>query len=401
MIEKCNRWVYACFGFLILLSSGVAYTWTTLSVPIAAEFPHWTKFELSLTFSLVMLFFSVAGIMSGALLRRGAKPAHLIILAAVFNLVGFFFASRATSPLHLYISIGLLIGFSGGFSYNPVLSTLSKWFADRQGMISGFLLMGMGLSSFIMGKIFQAMTPSFENSWRSSFLVFGVAIAAIFFVSSFFIVLPKPEQIPEAPQRRGSSLDISTPQMLRRPAFYLYYAWAVLISAVGMIIIGQASGIMLEVVPDVAPSFRVTIVGLVSVANGVGRIFFGRFYDMKGYRPTMLLGIVGFFVTSGILIAAIASSQLVLLVFGFILGGLCYSCVTPTNSALGYDFFGAKHYATNFPLLSSCLMIGSFGSSISGALYDASQSYISTLILSIIFTAVALVLLLFLRKPKE
>jgi len=401
MIANCNRWVYAFFGFLILLSSGVAYSWTTLSLPIAAEFPHWSKFDLSLTFTLVMLFFSVSGMISGKLLGRGIKPRTLIILSGVLNIVGFLFASRASTPMHLYISIGVIIGFSGGFSYNPVLSTLSKWFADRQGMISGFLLMGMGLSSFIIGKIFQVITPYFANSWRGSFLAIGSVIGAIFIFSALFIVLPKPEQIPPAPQRQQSSLDFSTPQMIRKPAFFLYYLWAVLISAVGMIIISQASGIMLEVVPDVSPSFRTTIVGLISVANGVGRIFFGRLYDRKGYRPTMLLAIFGFFITSAVLIGAIAGSQLPLLVLGFILGGLCYSCVTPTNSALGYDFFGSKHYATNFPLISSCLMIGSFGSSISGALYDVSQSYISTLLLSIGFTAVGLIALFFLKKPEK
>ena len=401
MFEKFNRWVYAIIGFIILLSSGVAYSWTTLSVPIAAEYPQWSKFDLSLTFSLVMLFFSISGMISGAMLRRGAKPRNLLMLASALTLGGFIVASKATSPMQLYVGVGFLVGFGAGFSYNPVLSTLSKWFADRQGMISGFLLMGMGLSSFIVGKIFQAITPSFTNTWRTSFLLIGSVIAVIYLLCSFFIVTPKPEQIPATPARRGASLDISTAQMLRRPAFYLYYIWAVLISAVGMIIIGQASGIMLEVVPNVDPSFRATIVGLVSVANGVGRIFFGKLYDMKGYRPTMLLGIFGFFATCAVLISAIAGGQLALLVVGFILGGLCYSCVTPTNSALGYDFFGAKHYATNFPFISSCLMIGSFGSSISGRLYDVSQSYTSTLVLSIGFTAVALVALLFLKKPKE
>ena len=401
MISKCNRWVFACFGFLILLSSGVAYSWSTLSLPIAAEFPGWTKFELSLTFSFTMLFFCISGMLSGKLLGCGVKPRTLIILASACNIAGFIVASNASTPMHLYISIGLLIGFSGGFSYNPVLSPLSKWFADRQGFISGFLLMGMGFSSFLIGKIFQAITPYFENTWRTSFLIMGTVISVIFTISSLFIVLPKPEQIPAAPKRQSSSVDFDTRQMIRKPAFFLYFIWAVLISAVGMIIIGQASGIMIEVAPEVAPSFRATIVGLISVANGVGRIFFGRFYDKKGYRPTMLLAIIGFFITSAILISAIAGGQLTLLVLGFILGGLCYSCVTPTNSALTNDFFGSKYYAMNFPLISSCLMIGSFGSSISGALYDASQSYISTLILSIVFTAVSLVALLFLRKPEK
>ena len=401
MIANCNRWVYACFGFWVLLFSGVAYSWTTISLFIAEEYPSWSKFDLSLTFSLTMLFFCISSMIAGTLLSRGVKPRTLLLLASLFNISGFLLASRATAPIHLYICISLIVGFSSGFSYNPVLATMSKWFADKQGMISGFLLMGMGLSGFLMGKVFQAITPHFATSWRGSFLVIGAVTASTYAISSFFMITPKPEQIPPAPQRQQSSVNFTSSQMLRKPAFYLYYVWAVLISAVGMIIIGQASGIMIEVAPEVSPSFRATFVGLVSVANGVGRIFFGRLYDRKGYRPTMLLGIIGFFVTCAVLMAAIVSSQLVLVIFGFILGGLCYSCVTPTNSALTNDFFGSQHYAVNFSLIGSCLMIGSFGSSISGALYDISQSYISTLLLSIGFTAVGLLAFLFLKKPEK
>ena len=70
-------------------------------------------------------------------------------------------------------------------------------------------------------------------------------------------------------------------------------------------------------------------------------------------------------------------------IIGFVLGGLAYSGVTPTNSAFCRAYFGPAHYPVNFPLINSNLIFASFGSTVSGALYDAGGSYNSTFFLII------------------
>ena len=64
-------------------------------------------------------------------------------------------------------------------------------------------------------------------------------------------------------------------------------------------------------------------------------------------------------------------------------GGLAYAGVTPSCSAFCRAYFGPTHYPVNFPLIVSNLIFASFGSTISGALYDASGSYNSTFFLII------------------
>ena len=59
----------------------------------------------------------------------------------------------------LYLGFGVLCGLGAGFAYNAVMSTMSAWFPDKQGLISGILLMGFGLSAFIVGKIFCRSNP--------------------------------------------------------------------------------------------------------------------------------------------------------------------------------------------------------------------------------------------------
>jgi len=80
----------------------------------------------------------------------------------------------------LYLSFGVLCGLASGFSYNAVMSSISRWFPDKQGLISGILLMGFGIGAFLIGKLYQAFTPDTTGAWRTSFLVLGGAIFVVF-----------------------------------------------------------------------------------------------------------------------------------------------------------------------------------------------------------------------------
>ena len=47
---------------MVLLMSGMVYAWSVFSSAIGAEFPSWSKASLSLTFTLVMVFFCLGGL---------------------------------------------------------------------------------------------------------------------------------------------------------------------------------------------------------------------------------------------------------------------------------------------------------------------------------------------------
>ena len=75
---------------------------------------------------------------------------------------------------------------------------------------------------------------------------------------------------------------------------------------------------------------------------------------------------------------------------GFITGGLSYGGVTPINSAFISSYYGQKHFSMNFSVINTNLIIASFGSTIAGSLYDASQSYLSTYVLMAALAAVGI-----------
>ena len=405
-MKKLNRWVYAVVGVIVLLMAGLVYAWSVMSKSIGASRPDWTKAQLSLTFTLVMAFFCVGCLLAGIFAKK-VSPKIYVLLSGVLFLVGFLIAGMTgASPAMLYVGFGVLCGLGAGFAYNAVMSTMSAWFPDKQGLISGILLMGFGLSAFIVGKVFAAVTPTDgSDAWQSTFRVLGIIIVIVMVICSFFFVKPgadfKPPVATKKKETREPACDINTGAMVKKPAFWLYYIWAILISAAGLALVAQATGIATQVGTTVSDGTIATVVGLISICNGLGRVVFGALFDKKGYKLTMILDMIVFIVACAILILALVSGQFAFIVIGFIVGGFAYGGVTPTNSAIISDFFGRTYYSLNFSLINTNLLIASFASTVAGKLYDASGSYMSTIYMMLGVTIVGFLVFLCIRRPAK
>ena len=386
-MKHLNRWVYAIVGVIVLLFAGLVYAWSVLSTPIAAEFADWSKAQLSMTFTIVMIMFCIGSLLCGLL--SGKLSAKMAVrIGAVLFLLGFFLASRTQSLAMLYIGFGVLCGLSSGLCYNAVMSTMVRWFPDRPGLISGVLLMGFGGGSFIIGKLYQAWTPAEIGGWRASFLVMGIIIFVVLAICSFFFVAPGADFVAPAAKNSKAAVKIAGKEykpleMVKKPSFWLYYVWAIALSAAGLALISQASGVVWEASASQTAGAVATIVGLISICNALGRVLFGGMYDKYGRSLSMQLVNILFIITSGVLILALAAKSVVVVIIGFILGGLAYSGITPTNSAFCRAYFGPANYPVNFSLINSNLIFASFGSTVSGALFDASGSYNVTFFLII------------------
>lgn len=379
-MSKLNRWVYALVGILVLFCGGVIYAWSVLSAPIAAEFPQWSKAQLSVTFTITIIMFCL-GCMIGGFFSSRVSPRLYVLAAAVLFLAGFQITAGIRSLAALYIGFGVISGLGAGFVYNAVMSTITKWFPDRQGLISGLLLMGFGLSAFVIGKLYQALTPVTIGAWRSSFRVMSLIIFGVLLVCIPFFAKPGADFVPPAPakkKRSANPTETTTGQMLRRPAFWLYYLWAIALSAVGLALVSQANGSASEVGVNASAGTIATVVGLISIFNSLGRVFSGMLYDRKGRSFTMHSINLLFIATSVILMLGLSRRSFLLIIIGFILGGLSYGGVPPVNSAFISGYYGQKHFSLNFSVINTNMIFASFGSTIAGSLYDASGSYFST-----------------------
>jgi len=311
-----------------------------------------------------------------------------MIISGVLFLAGFTLTANIQSLPQLYIGYGVLAGTASGFAYNTTMGTVTKYFPDKPGLISGILLMGFGMGSFIVGKVYQAYTGEGE-AFRNSFRVFGIILCVVMLISCLFMRKPQEDEIKrympaEKKQAENSKaesgVEMAAPQMLRRTSFWLYFAWATLLSSAGLALIAQASSVAVEVNPQAAAGTVSTVVGLISIFNGIGRAIFGGLFDKIGRMKTMLLTDGVFFTAIMLLVGSMLTKSFVILIIGFIVAGLGFGGVTPTNSAFVSAFYGKKNYSINFSIINLCLLVASFGGTIAGLLFDASGSYFTTMI---------------------
>ena len=149
--NKQLRWLYLALGVGLLLCLGLIYAWSVFRAPLEAEF-GWSKAQTSVTFSISMMMFCLGGLASGMLTGRKG-PRFTLTACALFLLAGFAMASRIHTLPGIYVSYGGFCGFGVGLGYNATISTIMRWFPDKQGLVSGITLMGFGFGGMLLGTL--------------------------------------------------------------------------------------------------------------------------------------------------------------------------------------------------------------------------------------------------------
>ena len=288
-------------------------------------------------------------------------------------------------------------------AYIVIISTVNAWFPDRRGFSSGALMMGFGASTLLLGKIADRLFAS-ELGWRSTYVLMGIAISVVIVLSSFMIQAPSADII--LPQKKKSSAakgeafearDYTPAEMIRRFSFWRAFLALVCLTAVGSSVISFARDLALSVGAEAA--LATTLVGVLAVCNGLGRILTGVIFDTMGRRFTMIAaGILTVF-AAGVTLFAVSIDSLALCVIGLCLTGLSYGTSPTVSSAFTSAFYGQKHFATNLSISNFNLMIASFIATACSSLQTATGGYTAPFILLLALAAVALALNVSIKKP--
>ena len=386
-------------GVVLLLLLGLIYAWSIFVSPLEAEF-GWNRSQTSLAFTICMCMFCIGGFVTGMLSRK-RPPSLAIRICAVFVLVGFVLTSQINSLVGLYISYGGFVGFGVGLAYNAIISTVTKWFPDKTGLVSGILLMGFGFGGMVLGTISTSVMAAI--GWRNTFISIGIVFFFLIAAASFVIKPPPAEMVfpsVEGKNKNGEGEDYETKEMLAQPSFWMFFSWAVLLTAAGLALIGHASPCAVDM--GLTPAKAAVYAGLISMCNGVGRVCVGGVFDRLGRKLTMLIVSVGFIISGGILVAALSFGSVPLLVAGYVCTGFSYGGIMPCNSTVTSKFFGRKNYSMNFSMINMNIMIASpLGPYLGGILQGASGSYLTTFMLMSAFGGVAFLLNLLIRQPQK
>lgn len=396
------RWLYLAIGVVGMLFAGVLYAWSILKSPLASEF-GWGASALALNFTLAMSFFCIGGLLGAQISKRAGHKIALLIAGAL-SAAGFFrtAALEGNAVVLLYISYGLLAGLGIGIAYNVIIGTVSAWFPDKKGLCSGCLMMGFGASALVLGNAADKLFKS-ELGWRTTYMILGGAICVILILSGLLLKKPNGQELPQPKAAKKAGVenferrDYTAGQMLCRPSFWMAFVSISFLAAVGSSVISFAKDLALSV--KAPEALAVSLVGVLSVCNGVGRILTGALFDGIGRRKTMILANVVTIGAAAVTLLAVSVGSLPLCIAGLCITGISYGACPTITAAFTSTFFGMQYFSTNMALMTFTVMGGSLIATVSNKVLELTGGYTATFGMLLALTVVALILNIFIKKP--
>lgn len=300
-----NRWLVPPAALCIHLCIGEAYAFSVFTKPMAqaigvtAPTPgvDWTVPELGWIFSLAIATLGISAAVMGKWVERAGPRAAMFVAAICFS-VGLLVAALGVN-LHwislVYLGYGVIGGCGLGIGYISPVSTLIKWFPDRPGLATGTAIMGFGGGALIGAPLSVLLMKHFANATGTgvaqTMAVLGVVYFIWMLVGSLIVRYPpqgwKPAGYVAPAVNRGmmTSGNVLREQALRTPQFYLLWAVLCLNVTAGIGVLGQAS-LMIQEMFGVTAVAAAGFVGLLSIFNMAGRIFWASLSDYIGRKIT-------------------------------------------------------------------------------------------------------------------
>jgi len=339
-----NRWVIAAAAVIMQICLGAVYGWSVFVKPLMNS-QHWTLTQVSLTFTLAIVFLGV-GTVIGGLWQDRVGPRKVASVAGILYGIGFLVAAYAVnhgSLDGLYIGYGVLSGIGMGMGYICPVATLVKWFPDRRGLMTGVAVCGYGAGALIMSPF--AARYIVGHGVPATFIVLGIVYGILVVLTAQAYKNPPQGWMPAgwspntAVSKAATTNNFTVKEAMSTWQFWLLWFMLFLNVSAGIMIISQASPMAQQLVGLTAVQ-AAGIVGVISIFNAVGRVFWAWMSDMIGrarvYFLLFAIQVAIFFSLTHLHTATSFTIAVAII-------GLCYGGGFGTMPSFTADFFGPKY----------------------------------------------------------
>ena len=370
-----NRWVIAAAGVLMQVALGAVYAWSVFRIPLTKSF-GWTISEVTLTFTIAIFVLGIAAFAGGLWMRR-AGPRRVALTAGVLYGLGVFLASFSGGRLWwLYCSYGMIAGVGLGLGYIVPVATLVKWFPDKRGLITGLAVAGFGAGALITAPIATRLIAS--AGVLQTFAMLGAAYFVAVTGGALFMRNPPDGYRPvgwtpsATQQQQRAARAFTLGEAIRGWQFYGLWTLLFLNTTAGIAVISQAVP-MFQEITGISAARAASIVGLISIANGAGRLLWAWLSDVVGRRPVFL----AMFLLQAIIFWLLPSAHSLTLFAALTVAVLlCYGGGFGTMPAFAADYFGAEHVGSIYGLmLTAWGVAGVLGPTLIAMLRERSGGY--------------------------
>ena len=391
-----NRWFIALAAIGLHISIGSVYAWSVLTRPIMADM-GFTLSQTTWTFSLAILMLGLsAGFLGSFAEKIGPKKSGLLaMLFWVTGLLGTAYALSIHNLTLLYLFYGIIGGIGLGIGYITPVSTLVKYFPNRPGFATGLAIMGFGFASLIAGPLMQFLVAQF--GLVNNFIILGVIYLVIMGASSLYLKAPQQKHSTRTTKDK-STMYVHTHGMLANDAMKTWQFgalwWVFYINITCDIGLLSLASPMAQEAIGMTPTAAASLVGIIGIFNGGGRIAWSTISDYLGRAKTYILffiiEIVAFYLLAQTN-SALTFQILILLIITCYGGG--FSCM-PAYLA---DLYGIRQLSTiHGRILTAWGLAGITGPMLVSYFHEAGYGYTTALAcfaaLFVLNTIIAIVL---------
>ena len=402
------RWIALIIGMIIISTAALGMTWSLLVEPMIT-IRGATEAGMASIYSALTIVGALFTVVGGKLIEKfGSTKA--IVSCAIALFIGMMICGFNNSILGFAIAQLVFIGWQQAIIYISVMTTVERMFPDYRGFAVGLCACGISIGGMILAPQTQMLIETV--GFDMMFVINGIVLAALTLIMVIFFPDYPGDYMPkhissheEAGTRHGKrSRVIRNPNfvqkdwkaMLKDPAFYLLYLIPLCASSGYMLLSYQLAYIAVDIlgISDMTAAFLVSgvsIMGFVSLIIGPIGDHIGR---LKVATAILAIGFVAIFCLIFCESHGIVWFTVCTFVYCFCLGA--FAGVHP--SLIG-DFFGSEHFAFNYSLgYTSILLAAAISPWL--AVLGGNSGYSGMFIVCTVACGIAVVLALVLIKLK-
>ena len=379
-------------------------------IPVSQEIGV-SRAALSFIFAIARLEGGIEAPIAGWIIDRFG-PRLPTVIGITMGSLGFILLATAQSYWAYALIYLLMISPSSNIAGAHAMHAVANlWFVRYRtrvlSLFSGSIRLGTAISTPIIAFIVL------NHGWRNGAVFAALVTLIVTLPVAMFIrrtpesmgLLPDGGRIGEVSSERGHSkaettatrelpADFTFKEALHTPSY-----WIIAFSTMVRLSLNQ--GVRVHIIPifvwkGLSEQAGANLLGLLAFTAVPLILMFGWLGDRFSKAPLLLLGHVG--TVAAMLVIVNFSGIFPLLVFALLMA--LGESTAPVNHSIIGEYFGRKAFATLNGLLQTVGMIGLITPVFAGWVFDMTDSYANALLTFGVVAGIAIVALLFLRRPR-
>ncbi len=399
-------YVIAILAFIIILIIyGLRFSYGVFFSPMSSDLGL-SNAAASLVFSISMIMEGLFNIILGGVVDKYG-PRLVVTFSCILVGIGYCLIPSVTSLWQLFIFYSGFIGIGMGGLFAPLVSGIARWFTTRRNLMTGLVISSVGIGILIVSPLANRLIISY--SWKTTFLIFGIAILLITTTCAQFLKRDPASQglAQDGVRERADILkshanSTPAPGISFKQAIRSYQFWSVFVLLFSYGFCSNA--VSIHLVPDalklgISATVAATVLATIGGLQIVGRIGLGLAADRVGNR---IMFIVGFLLLAGLTLW-LPSIKVTWALFVFAaIFGLAQGGMASSQSPLTAGLFGLRSLGLLFGCVGFGFTLGAaLGPFVTGKLVDTTGGYRTAFLICAVISLIALGIALLLKPLKN